>query len=299
MRDVGPPARQAGRTPHHSRRADGPGAHPSSGGARRSRSPDRTAGGTGASPARADTDHLDGASLTMWSERDAGRPDRQRPPRMPRDQLLIVGERHLRVVPGKYADHYAACRPHRTLNQHPPAARAPIARPAPDGGGGVLGRITVTVLPGDLPGDGSGASHAASQNGWRALRVHRHSAARVSVAGPPGCIYPQIAAGEERAAVDGPDGGRDLRLLTGNTWRLVVQGPGRAAADDLGYQRRARGVRGDPRPVPGIEYLRKPAQALGEMPAWLQVEKYTVISLPWNAFPGHGPADGDLGLGVG
>ena len=87
-----------------------------------------------------------------------------------------------------------------------------------------------------------------------------------------GCMYPQIAADEERPALDGPDGGRDIRLLAGNTWRLVVQGPGRAAADDLGYQRRARGVRGDPRPVPGIEYLRKPAQALGEMPASLRVE---------------------------
>ena len=87
-----------------------------------------------------------------------------------------------------------------------------------------------------------------------------------------GCIYPQIAADEERAAVDSADGGRDLRLLTGNTWRLVVQGPGRTAADDLSHQRRARGVRGDPRPVPGVEYLRKPAQALGEMPASLRVE---------------------------
>ena len=85
-------------------------------------------------------------------------------------------------------------------------------------------------------------------------------------------MYPQIAADEERPALDGPDGGRDIRLLAGNTWRLVVQGPGRAAADDLGYQRRARGVRGDPRPLPGIEYLRKPAQALGEMPASLRVE---------------------------
>ena len=36
---------------------------------------------------------------------------------------------------------------------------------------------------------GSGASHAASQKGWRALRVHRHSAARVSVTQPPAaCI---------------------------------------------------------------------------------------------------------------
>jgi len=31
---------------------------------------------------------------------------------------------------------------------------------------------------------GSGASHAASQKGWRTLRVHRHSAARVSVTHP-------------------------------------------------------------------------------------------------------------------
>ena len=87
-----------------------------------------------------------------------------------------------------------------------------------------------------------------------------------------GCLYPQIAAEEERAALDGADGGRDIRLLTGNTWRLVVQGPGRAAADDLSHQRRARGVRGDPRPVARVEYLRKPAQALGEMPASLRVE---------------------------
>ena len=36
---------------------------------------------------------------------------------------------------------------------------------------------------------GSGASHAASQKGWRALRVHRHSAARVSLTQPPAaCI---------------------------------------------------------------------------------------------------------------
>jgi hypothetical protein len=85
-------------------------------------------------------------------------------------------------------------------------------------------------------------------------------------------MYPQIAADEERASLDGADGGRDIGLLAGNTWRLVVQGPGRAAADDLGYQRRARGVRGNPGPVPGIEYLRKPAEALGEMPASLRVE---------------------------
>jgi hypothetical protein len=85
-------------------------------------------------------------------------------------------------------------------------------------------------------------------------------------------VYLQIAANEERAALDGADGGRDIRLLAGNIWCTVVQGPGRAAADDLGYEPRARGVRGDPGPVPGIEYLWKPAQALGEMPASLRVE---------------------------
>ena len=107
----------------------------------------------------------------------------------------------------------------------------------------------------------------------------------------PGCLYPQITTEEERAALDGADSGRDIGLLTGNTRCLVVQGPGRAAADDLGDQRRARGVRGDPGPLFAIKYLGKPAEALGGMPA----SKYTVISLPWYAFPGHGPADGDPG----
>jgi hypothetical protein len=64
----------------------------------------------------------------------------------------------------------------------------------------------------------------------------------------------------------------DIGLLTGNTRCLVVQGPGRAAADDLGDQGRARGVRGDPGPLPAIEDLGKPAEALAGMPASLRVE---------------------------
>jgi hypothetical protein len=91
-------------------------------------------------------------------------------------------------------------------------------------------------------------------------------------------VYLQIAADEERAALDGADGGRDIRLLAGNIWCTVVQGPGRAAADDLGYEPRARGVRGDPGPVPGIEYLRKPAEALGEMSASLRVEIHSDLA---------------------
>jgi putative transposase len=39
------------------------------------------------------------------------------------DQMLITGERHLRLVAGEYADHYNSHRPHRTLQQGPPAGR--------------------------------------------------------------------------------------------------------------------------------------------------------------------------------
>ena len=95
---------------------------------------------------------------------------------------------------------------------------------------------------------------------------------------PVGCLYPQITVEEERAALDGVDGGRDIGLLTGNTRCLVVQGPGRAAADDLGYQRRTRGARGDPGPLPAIEYLREPAQALAGMPASLRVEVHSDLA---------------------
>ena len=39
------------------------------------------------------------------------------------DRLLITGERHLRLVLGEYIDHYDTHRPHRTLQQCPPAGR--------------------------------------------------------------------------------------------------------------------------------------------------------------------------------
>jgi hypothetical protein len=37
--------------------------------------------------------------------------------------ILITGGRHLRLVLGEYADHYNIHRPHRTLQQNPPAGR--------------------------------------------------------------------------------------------------------------------------------------------------------------------------------
>jgi putative transposase len=39
------------------------------------------------------------------------------------DRMLIAGERHLRLVLSDYADHYNVHRPHRALEQNPPAGR--------------------------------------------------------------------------------------------------------------------------------------------------------------------------------
>jgi hypothetical protein len=38
--------------------------------------------------------------------------------------MLVADERHLRLVPGEYTDHYNSHRPHRSLRQEPPAGRA-------------------------------------------------------------------------------------------------------------------------------------------------------------------------------
>jgi transposase InsO family protein len=40
------------------------------------------------------------------------------------DQMLITGERHLRLALSEYADHDNSHRPRRALQQHPPAGRA-------------------------------------------------------------------------------------------------------------------------------------------------------------------------------
>jgi putative transposase len=40
------------------------------------------------------------------------------------DRMLITGERHLRLVLDEYIDHYNSHRPHRALQQEPPAGRA-------------------------------------------------------------------------------------------------------------------------------------------------------------------------------
>jgi putative transposase len=39
------------------------------------------------------------------------------------DRMLITGERHLRLVLSEYTDHYSRHRPHRALQQAPPAGR--------------------------------------------------------------------------------------------------------------------------------------------------------------------------------
>jgi hypothetical protein len=111
--------RPAARTAHHFHHADGPGLHPSSGGARQTQSPGRTADGTGASPAHVDTDHLDRASLTMRSNSYAERfvPTARTEVT---DRMLIFGQRHLRLVLAEYAAHHNGRRPHRSLQLRTP-----------------------------------------------------------------------------------------------------------------------------------------------------------------------------------
>ena len=41
------------------------------------------------------------------------------------DHLLITGPRHLAVVLREFVEHYNTHRPHRSLDQHPPARRTP------------------------------------------------------------------------------------------------------------------------------------------------------------------------------
>ena len=46
------------------------------------------------------------------------------------DHMLITGRRHLAVVLHEYLKHYNTHRPHRSLNQHPPAGPTPPPRGA-------------------------------------------------------------------------------------------------------------------------------------------------------------------------
>jgi transposase InsO family protein len=41
------------------------------------------------------------------------------------DHMLITGPRHLAVVLREFVEHYNTHRPHRSLDQHPPASRTP------------------------------------------------------------------------------------------------------------------------------------------------------------------------------
>jgi hypothetical protein len=45
------------------------------------------------------------------------------------DHMLITGRRHLAAVLREFVDHYNTHRPHRSLDQHPPAGRHSPARP--------------------------------------------------------------------------------------------------------------------------------------------------------------------------
>src|SRR5260370_28817817 len=78
---------------------------PSSGGARRTRSRGRTAGGTGALPAHVGTDHPDGTLLTACSNAHAERFVLTVRTEVT-DRMLLFGQRHLRTVLAEYQTHY-------------------------------------------------------------------------------------------------------------------------------------------------------------------------------------------------
>jgi putative transposase len=84
------------------------------------------------------------------------------------DHLLITGPRHLAVVLREYVEHYNTHRPHRSLDQHPPAGRTP----PPSG-------ATVRPLRRDRLG---GLVHEYLQVAWRdgVLGTHKqkHTVAR-------------------------------------------------------------------------------------------------------------------------
>jgi hypothetical protein len=102
------------------------GPHPSSGGARQTRSPGRTADGTGASPGHAGTDHLDQVQLTTWSNSYAERFVLTARTEVT-DRILILSERHLRTVLAEYEAHYNGRRPHRSRQLRPPRPDHPVA----------------------------------------------------------------------------------------------------------------------------------------------------------------------------
>ena len=61
------------------------------------------------------------------------------------DRMLITGERHLRLVLNEYIDHYNQHRPHRALQQSPPAGRQRPGSPA-----GPARRLDPRICPGRI-----------------------------------------------------------------------------------------------------------------------------------------------------
>ncbi len=122
------PAGRANSTPSSSCRwtRSSPQFHPSCDGARRTRSPGRTAGGTGASPAHAGTDHLDRVSLTALSNAYAERFVLTARTEAT-DRMLTVSERHLRTILAGYEAHYNARRPIAAASFALPGPGHPVA----------------------------------------------------------------------------------------------------------------------------------------------------------------------------
>ena len=81
------------------------------------------------------------------------------------DRMLITGERHLQLVLSEYIDHYNVHRPHRALQQSPPAGRPhpPAGRKRPGSTTGLPRRPDPRVCPGRI---GTGYSAPTGTPRW-------------------------------------------------------------------------------------------------------------------------------------
>jgi hypothetical protein len=84
---------------------------------------------------------------------------------------------------------------------------------------------------------------------------------------PLGGVQVQVAADQQRPRGSWAMGGRIGRFLGFLCQQAVVEGAGRAAADDLGHGLGVGQVGADPGPAGWVEHLRQPADACGVVAA--------------------------------
>ena len=203
------------------------------------------------------------------------------------DQLLIVGERHLRVVPWQVRrsqQHLPARTPGQPLNRHPPAGRPPIARPRWRAEG-LSCRSRSLFFRATCQGRFGGLA--------RSIAVRAGGRCECTGTVPPGYRVTQLSPACIRKSPRRRKGPRSTaRMVAGtsgcsrrNTGRLVGQGPWTGQRRTTSATSAALAASGAIHGrCPALNTSGKPAQALAKRRDRCG-SKYTVISLPGNASP--------------